>query len=217
MASLSPTMPPQAARPASGPMRVGIVDEYPAHVEGLARVINGASSMEVVLTATSGREAHAQIAESRPDVIVIEPWMRSGDGLALAAVVSREHPEITIIALSRLWDDGHVAESLGAGMAAHLPKTTPLDDLPALIRQATRGVEVRPASTMRSPVRPQMTARERGVLRLAARGLSNVEIGRELFVTEQTVKFHLANIYRKLGVRNRTQASHAAAQAGMLG
>jgi DNA-binding NarL/FixJ family response regulator len=143
--------------------------------------------------------------------------MRSGDGLALAAVVSREHPEITIIALSRLWDDGHVAESLGAGMAAHLPKTTPLDDLPALIRQATRGAEMRPASAMRSPVRTQITARERDVLRLAARGLSNVEIGRELFVTEQTVKFHLANIYRKLRVRNRTQASHAAAQAGMLG
>ena len=199
------------------PTRVAIVDEYPAHVEGVVGAIDRAGSMEVVMTASSGHEALEHFDAAHPDVVIIEPWMRSGDGLSFAATVSRQHPEVTIIALSRLWDDEHVAESMGAGASAHLPKTTPLDDLPALIRQSALGAEVRPASSREPVGRTPLTTRERDVLRLASRGLSNVDIGRELFVTEQTVKFHLSNIYRKLGVSNRTQASHEAIRAGILG
>lgn len=205
------------ARPSDQRLRVAIVDEYPAQVEGVAQVIGDSPTMEVVMTAGSGREALDEIDHANPDVVVVEPWMRSGDGMSFAAQAKREHPDITFIALSRLWDDDHVAESLGAGMAAHLPKTTPLDDLPALIRQTTLGAEVRPASSGAPAMRTPLTTRERDVLRLAARGLSNSDIGRELFVTEQTVKFHLSNIYRKLGVHNRTQASHEATRAGILG
>ena len=204
-------------RPPATRMRVAIIDEYPAQIEGLARVIDQSTSMEVVMTATSGREALDKLPHARPDVVVMEPWMRAGDGIAFAAAVTREHPEITLVALSRLWDDDHVAESMGAGMAAHLPKTTPLEDLPALIRQSALGAELRPRGSGAATRRTPLTTRERDVLRLAARGLSNVEIGRELYVTEQTVKFHLSNIYRKLGVTNRTQASHEAARAGILG
>lgn len=205
------------ARPSGSRLRVAIVDEYPAQVEGMTRVIDQSSSMEVVMTATSGGEALGKLPDAHPDVVVLEPWMRSGDGIAFAAQVAREHPEITLVALSRLWDDDHVAEGMQAGMVAHLPKTTPLDDLPALIRQSALGAEVRPAGSKAHALRTPLTTRERDVLRLAARGLSNVEIGRELYVTEQTVKFHLSNIYRKLGVTNRTQASHEAARAGILG
>ena len=198
-------------------MRVAIVDEYPAHVEGVARAIDRATSMEVVMTAGSGSEAMDGFDDAHPDVLLIEPWMRTGDGMAFASKVAREHPEVTVIALSRLWDADHVAESMGAGMSAHLPKTTPLDDLPALIRQSAHGAEVRPAASRQPAMRTPLTTRERDVLRLASRGLSNVDIGRELYVTEQTVKFHLSNIYRKLGVSNRTQASHEAIRAGILG
>ncbi len=198
-------------------LRVAIVDEYPAQMEGVAQVIAESSSMEVVMTATSGQDALAQLDDAHPDVVILEPWMRSGDGLALAAMLAREHPEITTIALSRMWDDAHVAETMSAGISTHLPKTTPLGDLPALVRQSALGAEMRPAGTGRTGGREALTAREREVLRLAARGMSNAEIGHELFVSEQTVKFHLANTYRKLGVHNRTQASHEAARAGMLG
>lgn len=198
-------------------VRVAIVDEYPAHVEGVARAIADSSSMEVVMVASSGRDALAQIEQVGPDVVILEPWMRTGDGLALASILQRDHPEITVVALSRMWDDAHVAETMSAGIGTHLPKTTPLHDLPALVRQAARGAEMRPATNGHTGGRSPLTAREREVLRLAARGMSNAEIGRELFVSEQTVKFHLANTYRKLGVHNRTQASHEAARAGILG
>lgn len=205
------------ARPTGDRMRVAIVDEYPGQVEGVARVIGQAASMEVVMTATSGHDALDMIDDAHPDVVVMEPWMRAGDGVEFAVRMAQEHPEITLIALSRLWDEDHVGESMGVGMAAHLPKTTPLDDLPALIRQAVNGAEVRPANSRMPAMRTPLTTRERDVLRLAARGMSNAEIGRDLYVTEQTVKFHLSNIYRKLGVANRTQASHEATRAGILG
>lgn len=206
-----------AAPRATQRLRVAIVDEYPAQVEGVARAITESSSMDVVLTASSGREALAQIDDVHPDVVILEPWMRTGDGMALASILHRDHPEVTVIALSRMWDEEHVAESMAAGIGTHLPKTTPLNDLPALVRQSARGAEMRPAMSGGSGGRASLTAREREVLRLAARGMSNAEIGRELFVSEQTVKFHLANTYRKLGVHNRTQASHEAARVGIIG
>lgn len=203
-------------RPAHQRMRVAVIDEYPSQVEGVVQVIDGSPTMEVVITASSGHEALEKLDQAHPDVVLIEPRMRSGDGMSFAAQALREHPDITIIALSRLWDDDHVAESLGAGMAAHLPKTTPLDDLPALIRQTTLGAEVRPASSGGPAIRTPLTTRERDVLRLASRGLSNVDIGRELFVTEQTVKFHLQNAYRTLGARNGTEAAAIARRQGIL-
>lgn len=207
------TEPRRAARP----IRVAIVDEYPSQVDGVAHAIDQSSSMHTVLMAGSGREAAEHLEEAHPDVVLVEPWMRSGDGIAFISGLGLEHPEIPVIALSRLWDEQHVAESRAAGAVAHLPKTTDLDDLPALVRQVLAGIELHPPATTGAALRSPLTAREREVLRLAAKGMSNAEIAQELFVTEQTVKFHLSNTYRKLGAHNRTEASHRAAQAGILG
>jgi DNA-binding NarL/FixJ family response regulator len=92
-----------------------------------------------------------------------------------------------------------------------------LNDLPALLRQAISGIEVRPPTNRSAGSQASLTNREREVLRLASQGMSNTDIAHDLFVTEQTVKFHLSNVYRKMGVHNRTEASHRAARAGILG
>jgi DNA-binding NarL/FixJ family response regulator len=196
---------------------VAVVDEYPSQVDGVAHAIDQSSSMQTVLMAASGAEAADRLEGAHPDVVLVEPWMRSGDGIAFISRLNLEHPEIPVIALSRLWDEQHVAESRAAGAVAHLPKTIDLDDLPALVRQVLAGIELHPPVQSGAALRSPLTAREREVLRLAAKGLSNAEIAQELFVTEQTVKFHLSNTYRKLGAHNRTEASHRAAQAGILG
>lgn len=198
-------------------IRVAVIDEYPSQVDGVAHAIDQSSSMKTVLMASSGDDATAQLEQAHPDVVLVEPWMRSGDGIAFISRISMEHPEIPVIALSRLWDEQHVAESRAAGAVAHLPKTTDLNDLPALVRQVLAGIELHPPAVAGAALRSPLTAREREVLRLASKGMSNAEIARELFVTEQTVKFHLSNTYRKLGAHNRTEASHRAAQAGILG
>jgi len=198
-------------------VRAGVVDEYPAQLAGTASALNHSSTIRVVMAATSGEEAIARTDDVGLDVLLIEPWMRSGDGIACISELRAAHPEVTVVALSRMWDAEHVAESLAAGAAAHIPKTTPLDDLAALIRQVLCGIAVHPPTATAGHGTSPLTAREREVLRLASKGMANSEIARELFVTEQTVKFHLSNVYRKLGASNRTEASHRAVRAGILG
>ena len=203
--------------PAGNAVRVGIVDEYPAQVEGLARMFRDVAGMEVVMLAHSGDEALSKMPTTRPDVVVIEPWMRSHDGITCIATIAQDYPDVTIVALSRMWDEDHVAESMSAGISTHLPKTTPLEDIPALVRQSLAGVQVRPNAAPATPTKTPLTSRERDVLRLAAQGMSNEQIAAELVVSPQTIKFHLSNTYRKLRVQNRTEAAHAAARMGMLG
>lgn len=196
---------------------VAVVDEYPSQVAGVVNAFNASSAMHVVLTAESGEQALAAMEQHVPDVVLIEPWIRAGDGLATIMKMHAQQPGVAIIAYSRMWDDDHVAEARAAGAAAHIPKTTPVDDLPAIVRQVLAGAEVRPSGSAARGSAGDLTAREREVLALASRGMSNVQIADSLFVTEQTVKFHLSNIYRKLGVHNRTEASHRASRHGMLG
>jgi DNA-binding NarL/FixJ family response regulator len=198
-------------------IRVGVVDEYPSQVAGVVGAIDDSSTMRVSATAASGEQALTIMAANPPDVVLVEPWMRTGDGLAFITKLHQQHPTVAMVAYSRMWDDDHVAEARAAGAAAHIPKTTPVEDLPAILRQILAGAEVRPSGHAAVGAAGDLTTREREVLLLASRGMSNAEIADMLFVTEQTVKFHLSNIYRKLGVHNRTQASHRAARAGMLG
>lgn len=198
-------------------VRVGIVDEYPTQVAGVAAAINASTTMRVVMTAGSGAEAMQATEHDVPDILLVEPWMRTGDGIACINRIHRDHPDVPVVALSRMWDEAHVREARAAGAVAHVPKTTPPEDLPAILRQVLAGAEVRPAVAAASPGAADLTAREREVLALAARGMPNSEIADALYVTEQTVKFHLSNVYRKLGVHNRTEASHRAARTGILG
>jgi DNA-binding NarL/FixJ family response regulator len=197
-----------------------VVDEYPSQLAGVVGAIDSSQTMHVTMTAGSGSEAIAELdrtGRTLPDVVLVEPWMRSGDGLALIAKIHEEHPSVAIIAYSRMWDDEHVAQARAAGASAHIPKTTPVDDLPAIVRQVMAGAELRPSTASARGGAAELTGREREVLVLASEGLSNSQIADTLFVTEQTVKFHLSNIYRKLGVHNRTEASHHAKRSGMLG
>ena len=198
-------------------VRAGVVDEYPSQLAGTATALNHSSTIRVVMAAASGDEALARAGEADLDVLLIEPWMRTGDGIACISEFRAVHPDVTVVALSRLWDAEHVAESLAAGASAHIPKTTPLDDLGALIRQVLSGIAIHPPPTVAGTGKSPLTSRERDVLRLAAKGMANSDIAHELFVTEQTVKFHLSNVYRKLGASNRTEASHRAVRAGILG
>lgn len=116
-----------------------------------------------------------------------------------------------------MWDSGHVARAFEAGASGFMRKDAGTDTPASLITYVKRGGMVRPASNGEATPGSDLTTREREVLRRAASGMSNREIGPALFVTERAVKFHLGNVYRKLGVHNRTEAAHAAATLGLLG
>lgn len=191
------------------------MDEYPVLVDGLADGLESAPGFTVAVRATTGGDLLGQL-EARPcDVVVAEPWLRSDDGLAALKTIVASTPEVTVVAFSRVWDDSRVNQLMDIGARAYVPKSTPMSSLPSIVRSAVAGMETRPTATWESG-HAGLTPREIEVLALAAQGLDNVTIGKRLFITERTVKFHLQNAYRKLGATNRTEASVIARQRGLL-
>lgn len=198
------------------PLRVGIYDDHPLFVDGVAHALDASGGFDVVVRATSADQLMHALDRTPVDVILIEPWGHAGDGLESITTISARHPSMAIVALSGISDAAHVKQVLANGAHGYVAKDTRGADLPSLIRHVAAGSMVLPSGSGNRAVGPDLTAREAEVLAHAARGNSNAEIGQALFVTEQTVKFHLGNIYRKMGVGNRTEAAHQAMRHGLI-
>jgi DNA-binding NarL/FixJ family response regulator len=201
-----------------------LVDQHPLWLDTVAQVI-GRANVEVVARVTSSTEALARVEELQPDLLITGIKMADGeiDGLTLLRKVRERNPEIRAIVLSMYEDSSHIEAAFAAGATAYVLKTAHPDDLTSAIRQAFDHsiylAGVRPVATTSEPTMddaPGLTRRELEILQLVSEGHSNAELARMLWVTEQTVKFHLSNIYRKLNVANRTEASRWAQLRGLL-
>ena len=203
-----------------------IVDRYPLYLEALERLL-GSLGIAVLAATTSPSEAISEIAEHRPDLLVIGVEARDDDrdGLALIREVGADHSGIRMVALSEVADRQAALAALSAGASAYVVRTAHPGDLATAIRQAfehsfylASPQTSQPAVVSPLPIAPshRLTKREVEILRLAAEGHSNAQMARMLWVTEQTVKFHLSNVYRKIGVGNRTEASRWAQVNGLL-
>jgi two-component system, NarL family, response regulator DevR len=202
-----------------------LVDQHPLWLDTVAQVV-GRIGVEVVAKATSSTTALALLEERRPDLLITGIKMVDGeaDGISLIRQARDRQPELRTIVLSMYDDAQHIEAAFGAGAVAYVLKTAHPDDLTSAIRQAFDHsiylAGVRPTSVAPAPAvednSPGLTRRELEILRLVAEGHSNAELARMLWVTEQTVKFHLSNIYRKLNVSNRTEASRWAQLRGLL-
>jgi DNA-binding NarL/FixJ family response regulator len=179
---------------------------------------------KVVGAATSASCARALLEEHRPDLLIAEVDLPEGrdEGLSLVSL-AREQGGLTVIVLSKSDDPDLIDTAFEAGASAFLSKTAGPDEVAAAIRQAfaASGYRTNGATATITPfpherIRPRLTRREVEILKLVAEGRSNREAGQVLWVTDQTVKFHLANIYRKLGVRNRYDAATWARENGLL-
>jgi DNA-binding NarL/FixJ family response regulator len=201
-----------------------LVDQHPLWLDTVSQVV-GRVNVEVVAKATSSSAALALVEELNPDLLITGIKMSDGelDGLTLLRKARERDPGIRAIVLSMYDDSQHIEAAFAAGAAAYVLKTAHPDDLTSAIRQAFDHsiylAGARPAVTP-APVpiddSPGLTRRELEILQLVAEGHSNAELARMLWVTEQTVKFHLSNIYRKLNVANRTEASRWAQLRGLL-
>jgi DNA-binding NarL/FixJ family response regulator len=199
----------------TGVVRIAVMDEYPVLVDGLAEGLEAVPGFSVVVRASTGRELREQLPTRPCDVVVAEPWLRSDDGLDALAEVLSSRPGVTVVVFSRVWDENRVNQLMDLGARAYVPKSTPMESLPAIVQSAMAGMETRPRGTSATGG-ARLTTREIEVLGLAAEGLDNVAIGKHLFITERTVKFHLQNAYRKLGAANRTEAAVLARRQGFL-
>ena len=175
--------------------------------------------------ATKPAHALALIAEHQPDVFLTGIGMAEGDvdGITCIAQARELVPGLRIVVVSALTSLEHIDRALAAGAAAYVVKTAHPDDLATAVRQAFQPSVYFPAPHAVAAFpdvsndRQRLTPRETEVLLLVAEGHSNAALARKLWVTEQTVKFHLSNVYRKLGVSNRTEAARWAQLHGLLG
>lgn len=179
---------------------------------------------DVVRRANTTTTSDQTILEAQPDVIMLDDVERSDQALELTRAIRSADKNVTIILLTLQGDPDWISAAFSAGTSVLISKAARPAALVTLVRESVNGHIVHrydPLATdgMRPSCRPEhlpLTEREFEILRLVASGWRNGDVARKLWVSEQTVKFHLRNIYRKLGVANRTQASHCAHVQGLV-
>jgi DNA-binding NarL/FixJ family response regulator len=189
--------------------RVVVVEDHALMLGGVVRSLSEAEDMQVVGTASSGAEVMSLVKEKRPDILLLDINLPAVNGLTCLELVRRNYPDVKVVMLSGFDDRAHIDSALSRGASAYIIKSIDGSDLASVVRQACNGTVFYPSAPSEaehSKRVEQLTARERTILAAVARGLSNKAISKELWVTEQTVKFHLNNLYRKLGVENRASA-----------
>ena len=202
------------------------LDRHPLWLDAMAKLL-GSVGFEVVGQATTGDGAVDLIGEHRPDIFIAGVDPAVGDEIACIRETALQHPGVKSIVVSDNTDFEAIDAAFAAGASAYCIKTARPEDLASAIRQvfersiylATNGSlghRARPSVPEAQPVAHDLTKRELEILQLVAEGHSNSQLARMLWVTEQTVKFHLSNIYRKLDVGNRTEASRWAQLNGLL-
>lgn len=203
-------------------VRVLIADDHPVVRSGLAGMLAVEPDLEVVGEAADGEQAVALAHELSPDLVLMDLRMPVLDGAAATARLAVELPAVRVLVLTTYETDTDIVRAVEAGATGYLLKDTPREELVAGIRAAARGqsalspsVAVRLVAQLRGSDE-RLTARETQVLAGVARGLSNAAIGRELFVTEATIKTHLMRAFAKLGVDDRTRAVTIAIERGIL-
>jgi DNA-binding NarL/FixJ family response regulator len=201
-------------------VRVLVADDSRPFLEAAVDVVKVTGGFELVGTADSGEEAVALADSTRPDLVLLDVRMPHMDGLACLDEIKRRYPDVKVVMLSASTGSDLIEASLRRGAAAYVVKTVNPEDLPGTLRQALEGnvhTAIGLEETERSGAKALgLTDRELTILEALARGLSNDQIAKEFWVAPQTVKFHLTNIYRKLGVKNRTEATRIAYQHGLV-
>jgi DNA-binding NarL/FixJ family response regulator len=202
-------------------MRILIADDHKLIVEGIRRALESADDIEVVAEASTGSQVLPLVRRTTPDVVLLDMRMPEMDGITCLDLIRRDCPKVKVVMLSVFSDREHVEIAFKHGASGYIIKTINPLDLPSAIRQAVEGAVFHALGLPESEPKENgkgaaLTDRELEILKAVARGLSNQAIGKELWVTEQTVKFHLTNIYRKLRIANRTEAARYAYQHGLV-
>lgn len=201
-------------------IRVLVADDHPVVRQGLAAIIDSQADMTVVASAADGGQAIDAYRLHRPDVVLVDLIMPGLDGSEATAAIRREFPDANVVVLTTYAGDEDIYRSLQAGARAYVLKDAPPDALLDVIRDVSAGrryISPEVAAKLAERVTgPDLTDRERDVLRLMAGGASNDEIARALFISVGTVKYHVNHILSKLGVEDRTQAVIAAVRRGLV-
>jgi DNA-binding NarL/FixJ family response regulator len=204
-------------------IRLLIADDHPVVRDGLRAMLATQPDMELVGEAATGTQAVAQARALRPDVVLMDLQMPELDGPDAIATLREQAPEVRVLVLTTYGTDADITRAVDAGATGYLLKDAPREQLFGAIRAAARGesvlspsVATRVLGRMRAPAEEALSPRELEILQAVARGLSNKDIGRQLYVSEATVKTHLLRVFSKLGVDDRTAAVTVALERGII-
>ena len=206
-----------------------LVDDHAVVRQGLRSVLEREPDIRVVGEAGAPDEAMAVVAAAAPSLVLLDLKLSSApglEGLDLCARLTRAHPGLAVLVLTTTLEDSVVVTALRNGARGYVVKEVDTTELLRAIRAVDQGENafdprtssamVRGLSAPAPAVDRSLTARETEVLRLVARGLSNREIARTLFIAETTAKFHVTNVLRKLEVSRRSEAVYVASEMGVL-
>jgi two-component system response regulator DegU len=211
-------------------IRVMVADDHPVVRQGLIRLIELADSLSVIAEASNGTEAIKLSAVHKPDIVLMDINMPDTDGIEACRIITEQNPDIRVVALTVCEEIDRITEVLAAGAKGYILKNTNLDTISRIITDIYNGKSyidpsVTPGIIERYNQLSQqadsesacpLSQRELEVLALVARGQTNGQIARELFLSEKTVKNHVTNILRKLDVSSRTEASVMARDKGYI-
>jgi DNA-binding NarL/FixJ family response regulator len=202
-------------------IRVLIAEDHALMRDGVRLILDDADGIEVVGEAHRGDDVLPIVGRLLPDLLLLDLRMPGADGLTVLSEVRERFPDVKVVIFSAVDSRDQIETALRRGANGYIVKTINPLDLPSAIRQAVEGSVFHPFTLLTTS--PDGAARKAGlsekelaVLRELAHGRSNKEIAAALFVSEQTVKFHLRNIYRKLGIATRTEALRYAYQNNLL-
>ena len=204
-------------------IRVLVVDDHGLMVEAVRLALEREADIEVVGEARRGADVLPEVARRQPDVVLLDIRMPNVDGLEVLELLHERYPNVKVVMLSAIDDPEVAREALRRGALAYVDKRTDPATLASTLRRVTAGEEVGRGITVagpeveaHSPPEVRLTEREREIVARVADGQSNSQIARELFLSEQTVKYHLTNVYRKLGVDGRAGAVRFWYEHGLL-
>jgi DNA-binding NarL/FixJ family response regulator len=214
----------------SEPVRVLVADDHPLFRQGLRSAIDGGDGIAVVGEAETGAEAVERTLELQPDVVVMDVQMPEQNGIEATREIVAQSPHVAVLVLTMFEDDDSVFAAMRAGARGYLLKGADHEEIVRAIRAVSAGEAIfGPAIATRlmayfaaspgGPAQafPELTAREREVLELIARGEGNAAIAQRLVLSQKTVRNHVSNIFTKLQVLDRAQAIVKAREAGLGG
>ncbi len=206
-------------------IKVLLADDHPLIIAGIRRTLEDLEDIEVVGEAHSGGELLQLVERRGPDTVLMDLNMPAAPGLSGTELIERirlERPTVKVVVLSACDDRPTIDAALHAGASAYVLKSAQTVDIASVLRQASSGAVFHaptyvpsPSGAAAAPSLPALTDRERSILAAVASGKTTSAISRDLWISEHTIKFHLTNIYRKLGVANRAGAVRYALEHGI--
>jgi len=218
---------PMADVPGAGAVGIVLVDDHAIVRQGLRSILERERDLRIVGEASTADEAMTVVERTRPAVVLLDLKLSTGadsQGLELCSRLTTRYPALGVLVLTTFLDDNLVAQAIHSGARGYVIKDVDTTELVRAIRAVVRNesaFDSRSAAAMVRSLRvqagqPAFTERELKVLGLLAHGLSNKEIGKQMYISETTVKFHVRNVMRKLDAASRAEAVYEASKLGLI-